>query len=41
LSPGWETIFDCCAMRGAGGKKIPDLVKIDIEKRINGVAEQQ
>jgi hypothetical protein len=24
----------------SGGKKIPDLVKIDVEKRINGVAEQ-
>ena len=25
----------------SGGKKIPDLVRIDVEKRINDVAEQQ
>jgi hypothetical protein len=25
----------------SGGKKIPDLVRINVEKRINDVAEQQ
>lgn len=25
----------------SGGKKIPDMVKIDVEKRINDIAEQQ
>lgn len=25
----------------SGGKKIPDLVRIDVKKRINDVAEQQ